>query len=100
MPIISTDYVWEVRHRVGERLWVYSEKYEAVYDKQTCETKHCYGRSVIEISIFEDGRVEAGWRGVKNPKYVFLKGDRAIPLNPDSRYDLPWGNDPLFEIIR
>lgn len=109
MPRITMDCVWEVRHRVGHRLWIFCRDYEAELDKRACSytrgflrgsTSSCYERSVTEISIFEDGRVEGGWRGIKNPKHVFLKGDRAIPLNPDPRYDLSWGNAPLFEPIK
>ncbi|MBZ0068271.1 MAG: hypothetical protein K8F26_05580 [Thiobacillus sp.] len=109
MPKITVDCVWEVRYRVGERLWIFCEDYEAKLDERACNytrgflrgsTASCVERSVTGISIFEDGRVEAGWRGIKNPKHVFLKGDRAIPLSPDPRYDLSWGNAPLFEAIK
>lgn len=92
MPRITKDYVWEVRHRVGDKIWIFSKRYE----EQRCLIEHCYGTSVYEISISNDGRVEAGWRGIKNPNHVLLKGDRIIPLGPDPRYDLEWGNEPLF----
>ena len=95
-PRITTEYVWEVRHRLGDRLWIYSKE----YDNRSCEERRCYGASVFEISISIGGHVEAGWRQIENPKHIVLRGDRAIPLNPDPRYDLDWGSEPLFEPIR
>ena len=83
MPRISTNYVWEVRHRVDDQFWLYSEEYGRL------------GGGNVEIAITADGRVLPGWRGIKN---VLLKGDRIISITPD-RYDLDWGNERLFEPI-
>jgi hypothetical protein len=95
MPYITTDYVWEVRHRVGEKLWIFSEAYYA----RKCQIRRCLGTHVFEISISQDGRPESGWRKIENPKYVGMRGNRAIPVNTDSS-DLPWGDQPLFEPIK
>ncbi len=94
MPRITTDYVWQVQHKVGDRLWVFSKEYR---DRQ-CRELRCYGTFVYEISLSSDGRVEPGWRQIENPKYVGLRGDRAIPLN--APHYLDWGNGPLFEPIK
>lgn len=85
MPRISTDYVWEVRHRVGDHLWIYSDEYAR------------RGAGNLEIAISADGHVLPGWKGIANPKVVILRGDRAIRLTPDPRYDLSWGDQPLFK---
>lgn len=84
MPRISTDYVWQVRHRVDDQFWLYSEEYAR------------RGGSNLEIAITADGRVLHGWRGIAN---ALLKGDRIISITPD-RYDLEWGNERLFEAIK
>lgn len=94
MPLITTDYVWEVRHSVGGKLWIFSPEYR---DRE-CRLQGCYGTFVYEISIFPDGRVEPGWRQIENPKYVLMRADRAIPLS-DPRNRLSWGDAPLFEPI-
>ncbi len=88
MPKITTDYAWEVRHKVDDQLWLYSEEY----------ARRAKGN--IEIAITIDGRVLPGWRGISDPNRVLLRGDRAIPLSPGYRHDLDWGNEPLFEPIR
>ena len=95
MPVITTDYVWEVRHNVRGKLWIFSKQYR----EQECRLERCYGSFVYEISISPDGRAEPGWRQIENPKYVVMRGDRAIPLS-DARYDLSWGDEPLFKIIK
>lgn len=103
MPRITPAYEWEVRYTVGSELWLYSRKYhEAI-----CQIKECYGSllsklgsSLTLVSILSDGRVQDGWRGVSESKQVMLKGDRLIPLNPDPRFALDWGNEPLFEPIK
>ena len=89
MPRISADYVWEVRHRVGDQLWIYSNEY--------ARTRGGPGHGHLEIAIYPDGHVLPGWKGIANPKAVILKGDRAIRLTPDPRYDLSWGDQPLFK---
>lgn len=55
------------------------------------------GHGHLEIAIYPDGHVLPGWKGIANPKAVILKGDRAIRLTPDPRYDLSWGDQPLFK---
>lgn len=92
MPRITNDYVWEVRHRVGDKLWIFSEKYH----ERKCQIQRCYGSHVFEISISKNGQVEPGWKKIENQKYVRMRGDRAIPQFPDS-HDLDWGGGALFE---
>lgn len=103
MPPILQSYVWEVRYRVGDELWLYSREYHEI----TCRIKKCHqsllgglGSSLTLVSIVADnGRVLPGWRGVRDPKQVMLRGDRIIPLEFDPRFDLDWGKEPLFEPI-
>lgn len=85
-PRIKASYVWEVRHRVNNQLWIYSEEYSKS------------GGSNAEIAITPEGLVLPGWRGISNPKRVVMRGDRAIPL--DAPHYLNWGNEPLFEPIK
>lgn len=94
MPRIAIDYVWEVRHRVGDKLWIFSEKYH----ERTCQVQRCYGSHMFEISISQNGQVEPGWKKIENPKYVGMRGNRAIPQFPDAR-DIDWGSESLFEPI-
>lgn len=88
MPRISASDIWEVRHRVDDQLWLYSEEY----------LRRAKGGN-LEIAILADGRVLPGWRGIANPKRVLLRGDRIISITP-SQYDLEWGNERLFEPIK
>lgn len=92
MPLITKDYVWEVRHRVGDNFWIFSEKYY----QEKCRRQRCYGSHIFEVPIYQDGRVEPGWRKIENPRYVGLRGNRAIPKFPDAS-DLDWGRERLFE---
>lgn len=103
MPRITRDYVWEVRYRVGDELWLYSKEYHEI----TCRIKKCprsllggLGSSLTLISILaNNGQVMPGWRRVRDPKQVMLRGDRIVPLQHDPRLDLDWGSEPLFEPI-
>lgn len=103
MPPISSAYIWEVKYRVGDELWLYSKEYHEV----TCQIKKCYrsilgglGSSLTLISILaNNGKVLPGWRSVRDSKQVMLRGDRVVPLKRDPRFDLDWGNEPLFEPI-
>lgn len=91
MPAISTDDIWIVRHKVGNYLWIYSEQYEA----RVCGGKRCNRVGQNEISIYPNGRV-CCWIQIKDPKYTVLRGDRAVRVEADPRYDPDWGDGPLF----
>jgi hypothetical protein len=84
-PRITRNDIWEVRHRVNDELWIYSESYNN------------RGGGDAEIAIRSDGRALPGWRGIADPKHILLRGDRAIPLK--APHYLEWGNVPLFETI-
>lgn len=58
MPLITRGYIWEVRYRVEDELWLYSREYHEV----TCRIKKCprsllggLGSSLTLVSILTNG---------------------------------------------
>jgi len=97
MVEIRPDDVWQVTHRIGSRLAVYSEAYQ-LRQRQYLATANRFAASYLyHVLIDEAGRVQQGWLLLKNPQAVVSATDRHEDLDLDLRSTADWPSEPLFE---
>ena len=109
---ILPDDVWQVTHRVGDRLLIYSEAYEERECRRVTEHAKRYGAAgdagrmdrngkchwlldLYHVFINQQGDVAGGWKLLRNPERVVFSSDRRVLLEPDGAAE-GWGPQPLF----
>lgn len=109
---IFPDDVWQVTHRIGDRLLIYSEEYEDRECRRVTERAKRTGaagdagridpngkchslRHLYHIFINQQGEVSGGWKLLKNPELVVFASDRRLVLEPSAPTE-GWGPQPLF----
>jgi hypothetical protein len=98
VEIFPSD-IWVVTHRVGDRLVIYSETYQARQRKFLSGKDGFVGPYLYHLLVEPDGRVNRGWFILRNPQIVVATRDRYINLNLELRSTVGWPNEPLFEVI-
>lgn len=94
--ILPAD-VWIVTHRVGERLVIYSESYQARQGKYLSGRDDFVSPYLYHLFIDSRGRVDRGWLILKNPKTVAFASNRYVLIDPKQRETPGWPDEPLFE---
>jgi hypothetical protein len=98
VDILPSD-TWHVTHRIGDRLVIYSESYQARQRKSVSGRESFIGPYLYHLFVDASGRVNRGWLVLKNPQVVVGSADRQVIINPQLRVSAGWPEEPLFEAI-
>jgi hypothetical protein len=109
---ILPEDVWQVTHRIGERLLIYSQDYEERECRRITERAKRVGlegdagridrngkchwlRHLYHVFINAQGDVVGGWKLLYNPEVVVFASDRRVLLEAEGSTE-GWGPQPLF----
>jgi hypothetical protein len=99
VEILPSD-TWIVTHRVGDRLAIYSESYQARQRKFLSGKDSFVGPYLYHLLIDASGRINRGWLVLKNPQVVVADSDRYENMDPALRASEGWPDEPLFEAVQ